>query len=91
MKRGEETLPRKAYHEKESVGVADGLSERSDFMSNQRYNDAAFNTSSANSGNAGFQRDAKGQRKSKSVSSKGLSFEIDGCGDEGAGDDSDYR
>lgn len=90
MKRGEETLPRKSYHETESAGVADGLSERSDFMSNQRYNDATFNTSSSQAGSAGFQRDAKGKRNSKTVSSKGLSFEIDGCGDDGAGNDSDY-
>ena len=77
MKRGKETLPRPSHHETESVGVQDGLSERSDFMSDQRYNDASFNESS--SAAPGYHRDAKGQRSSKSASSKGLNFEIEGC------------
>jgi len=59
-----------------SAGVKDGLSESSSFSSDQTVVDGSFNESA---GAPGFQRDVKGQLSSKSVSSKGLSFEIDGC------------
>ena len=61
-----------------SSGVADGLSESMKFESDQTVVDADFNQSS--SAAPGFSRDVKGQEKSKSAKSKGLSFEIIGCG-----------
>ena len=77
--RGKGTLPRSPVGGGNlSAGVKDGLSEASQFESDQLYSDASFNESS--SAAPGFTRQAKGQRSSKSVSSKGLNFEIDGCG-----------
>jgi len=77
MKNGKGTLPRSPQHGGGlSAGVKDGVSEVSTFESDQTVSDASFNESA---GSPGFQRDVKGQRNSKSVSSKGLNFEIDGC------------
>lgn len=59
-----------------SAGVKDGLSEAGTFSSDQTVVDASFNESA---GAPGYSRDVKGQLSSKSVSSKGLTFEIDGC------------
>ena len=60
----------------ESAGVGSGLSDRSDFMSDQTMSDSSFNESGSKA--SGYTRQVKGKRSSKSVSEKGYSFELEG-------------
>ena len=75
--RGKTTTVRKSYSEKESTGIQTGLTERADFMADGVVSDASFNESG--SGSQGYTRQVKGKRNNKSVSSKGYSFELEGC------------
>lgn len=77
MLKGKGTLPRPPQSTGSlSSGLSDGVIDVSAFESDQVVVDAAFNQSA---GAPGFQRDVKGKETMKSVSSKGLSFEIVGA------------
>ena len=73
---GKNSIGQPVKGRKDSVGVGSGLSDRSDFMSDQTMSDSSFNESGSKA--SGFTRQAKGQRTSKSVSEKGLSFQLEG-------------
>jgi len=73
---GKNSIGQPVKGRKEGAGVSTGLSERSDFMSDQTMSDASFNESGSKA--SGFTRQVKGQRTSKSVSGKGYSFTLEG-------------
>lgn len=77
MMRGKTSTVQKSYSEKESAGIATGLTERSDFEADDKLTDASF--SDASSGSEGYSRQAKGKLAEKSVSEKGNSFVVSGC------------
>ena len=74
--KGKNSMVRRTYSEKESAGLDTGLSMRSDFESSQTMSDSDFNQSGSMA--SGFTRQAKGKRKSSSVSEKGVSLTIEG-------------
>ena len=73
--KGSNSLQTKSYSNKESSGLSSGLTECSQFESDATLADASLNTS----GNNGFTRQVKGQLATKSASSKGKSFTVEGC------------
>lgn len=75
--RGKTSTVRPSRSEKESAGLENGLTERSDFMATQTVSDAAFNTEGSKA--PGYTRQVKGQRSSESAKKFGYSFEIEGC------------
>lgn len=75
--KGENTMVRKTYSEKEGAGLDTGLSARTDLDTGASgYSDASFNESGSKA--SGFTRQVKGKRNSESASEKGVSLTIEG-------------
>ena len=75
--KGSNSLGTKSMSSAESAGIQSGTTEVSQFSSDDPVCDASFNETG--SGSPGFTRQVKGQESSKSVSSKGKSFAVQGC------------